>query len=65
LNKKKVSRHKSLGIKVTDERISTLSTLLDYKMEVMIEDLFEIGAEEAPQPAGTRVTISIPVKEEE
>jgi ligand-binding sensor domain-containing protein len=63
----KVSRHKSLGIKVTEERISGLFELLDYKMEVITEDLFEIkqGSEEKPQPAGTRVTISIPVKEEE
>jgi ligand-binding sensor domain-containing protein len=37
----KVSRHKSLGIKVTEERISGLFELLDYKMEVITEDLFE------------------------
>ena len=63
----KVSRHKSLGIKVTEERISGLFELLDYKMEVVTEDLFEIKqtSEEKPQPSGTRVTISIPVKEEE
>jgi ligand-binding sensor domain-containing protein len=63
----KVSRHKSLGIKVTEERIAGLSELLDYNMEVVIDDLFEINqtSEGAPQPAGTRVTISIPIKEEE
>jgi ligand-binding sensor domain-containing protein len=63
----KVSRHRSLGIKVTEERISGLFELLDYKMEVITEDLFELkqASEEKPQPAGTRVTISIPVKEEE
>jgi len=63
----KVSRHRSLGIKVTEERISGLFALLDYKMEVVTEDLFEIkqASEKIPQPAGTRVTISIPVKEEE
>ena len=63
----KVSRHRSLGIKVTEERISGLFALLDYKMEVVTEDLFEKkqASEETPQPAGTRVTISIPVKEEE
>jgi ligand-binding sensor domain-containing protein len=63
----KVSRHRSLGIKVTEERISGLFALLDYKMEVVTEDLFEIkqASEETPQPAGTKVTISIPVKEEE
>jgi ligand-binding sensor domain-containing protein/two-component sensor histidine kinase len=63
----KVSRHKSLGIKVTEERIAGLSELLDYNMEVVIDDLFEIkqASEEAPQAAGTRVTISIPIKEEE
>ncbi len=64
---KKTSRHKSLGIKVTNERISTLSSLLDYKMEVVIEDLFETSEalEQTSQPAGTRVTITIPVKEED
>ena len=63
----KVSRHKSLGITVTEERISGLFALLDYKMEVVIEDLYKTKqpSEETPQPAGTRVTISIPVKEEE
>jgi ligand-binding sensor domain-containing protein len=63
----KVSRHKSLGIKVTEERIAGLSELLDYNMEVVIDDLFEIkqDSEDAPRPAGTRVTISIPIKEEE
>jgi len=67
IEQRKVARHKSLGIKVTNERISTFSALLDYKMEVVIEDLFETktASEEAPQAAGTRVTISIPVKEEE
>ena len=67
IEKGKVSRHKSLGIKVTEERLSGLFELLDYKMEVVTEDLFETkkASEETPQPAGTRVTISIPVKEEE
>jgi ligand-binding sensor domain-containing protein len=63
----KVSRHRSLGIKVTEERISGLFELLNYKMEVVTEDLFDIkkASEETPKPTGTRVTISIPVKEEE
>ena len=67
IEQRKVSRHKSLGIKVTEERISGLFALLDYKMEVVTEDLFEIKRppEETLQPSGTRVTISIPVKEEE
>jgi len=67
IEQKKISRHKSLGIKVTDERISTLSTLLDYKMEVLIEDLFEISQDSngARQPAGTRVTIFVPISDEE
>jgi ligand-binding sensor domain-containing protein len=65
IEQKKVLKHKALGIKVTNERISTLSSLLDYKMEVVIEDLFapHETAGETAQPAGTRVTISIPVKE--
>jgi len=64
---RKISKHQSLGITVTAERISTLSALLDHKVDVSIEDLFEPGQpeEEGMQPAGTRVTISIPVKEEE
>jgi ligand-binding sensor domain-containing protein len=63
----KESRHKSLGIKLTEERISGLFALLDYKMEVLIEDLFEVEQDETKEPksAGTRVTISIPVIEEE
>jgi len=66
IEEKKISKHKSLGIKVTDERVSTLSTLLDSKMDVVIDDLFEVSrGEEAPQPAGTRVTITIPISEEE
>ena len=66
IEQKKVSRHVALGIKVTNERISTLSDLLDYKIEVVIEDLYKSQqyAEEALQDVGTRVTISIPVKEE-
>jgi ligand-binding sensor domain-containing protein len=66
IEQRKAARHKSLGIKVTNERISALSVLLDYKMEVVIEDLIEKQASgETLQPAGTRVTISIPVKEDE
>jgi hypothetical protein len=36
-------------------------------MDVVIEDLFHSKrfAEEIPEPAGTRVTITIPVKEED
>ena len=54
-------------MKVTNERISTLFALLDYKMEVLIEDLYETNSASGgtPEPAGTRVIISIPVKEEE
>ena len=66
IEQKKISRHVALGIKVTDERISTLSDLLDYKIEVVIEDLYKTQqyTDEALQATGTRVTISIPVKEE-
>jgi ligand-binding sensor domain-containing protein len=66
IEQKKISKHKSLGIKVTDERISNLSAVLDQKIEVKIEDLSEpneTSLEE--QAAGTRVTISIPIKDEE
>jgi LytS/YehU family sensor histidine kinase len=66
IEQKKISRHVALGIKVTNERISTLSDLLDYKIDVVIEDLYKTQqyTDEALQATGTRVTISIPVKEE-
>ena len=66
IEQKKISRHIALGIKVTNERISNLSSLLDYKIEVVIEDLYKTQeyAEELPEALGTRVTISIPVKKE-
>ena len=66
IEERKVTRHKSLGIKVTNERISTLSGLLNHKMEVVIEDLFETTPPETTsQPAGTRVIITIPVTEQD
>jgi len=67
IEQKKLSKHKSLGIKVTSERIATLSTMMDCKTEVLIEDLFESNQdpEETPQSRGTRVTITIPVMDEE
>ena len=66
IEQKKTSKHVALGIKVTNERIATLSDLLDYKIEVVIEDLYTPPefAKDARQAAGTRVTIAIPVKEE-
>jgi hypothetical protein len=44
-----------------------LSTLLDYKIDVKIEDLFEVKQypEETAKPVGTRVTITIPIREEQ
>jgi two-component sensor histidine kinase len=67
IEQKKALRHKSLGIKLTNERISTLSTLMEHKTAVLIEDLYEEdqGRDGKPQPKGTRVTITFPVKEEE
>jgi ligand-binding sensor domain-containing protein/two-component sensor histidine kinase len=67
IEQRKAAKHKSLGLKVTSDRVSTLSGLLDKKMEVIIEDLFEKKQtpEETQQSAGTRVTITIPVREEE
>jgi len=66
IEQKKVSRHVALGIKVTTERISTLAELLDYKIEVLIEDLYKVpdDAGKGSEAAGTRVTLCIPVKEE-
>ena len=67
IERRKVSKHKSLGIKVTKERISGLFELLDYKMDVVTENLFDTNQvpEKTPHPAGTKVIISIPMKEEE
>jgi streptogramin lyase len=67
IEQRKVSKHKSLGIKVTNDRISAFSELLEHKMSVQIEDLYSLkqNLEEEPQAAGTRVTICLPVKEED
>ena len=67
IEQKKIAKHKSMGMKVTSDRISTISALLDSKMEVAIEDLFEENGApgEERQSAGTRVTISIPTRDEE
>jgi hypothetical protein len=67
IEQRKVLKHTSLEIKVATKRISALFAVLDYKMEVVIEDLFEIKptSEKSSRPTGTRIVISTPVKEEE
>lgn len=67
LEQRNVLKHKPLGMQVTSERITAFSALLDYKVEVEVEDLCETNpvSGEVPQPGGTRVTITIPVREEE
>jgi LytS/YehU family sensor histidine kinase len=66
LKERKVSKHKLLGIEVTEDRSPSLFAGTD-NTKVVVEDLFETGQTtgSASQPAGTRVTISIPYKEDE
>ena len=68
IEQEKISRPVARGIDVTTKSISTLSLprLLDYKIEVVIEDLFKTqhDAEEALQAVGTRLEFLIPVTEE-
>ena len=66
IEQKRVAKHKLLGIEVTEDRSPGLFAATDYNTKVVVEDLFETrqAPGSIPQPAGTRVTISIPYKEE-
>ncbi|MFI5172702.1 MAG: histidine kinase, partial [Chitinophagales bacterium] len=61
IRERKNAKHKSLGIKISNERLATLSELLDYKTEVVIEDL----KNEDQKATGTKVTITMQMREEE
>ena len=52
---------------MTDDQIPGLIRSVDSNMKVVVEDLFDIKQAQGapPEPAGTRVTISIPYKEKD
>ena len=56
LKEKKILTQKSMGMKVTEERMQLLSVAKNKKPEVKITDLFENGI-----AAGTKVELNIPV----
>jgi len=52
-------KKQSLGIKISEEQLQMVSSLSEQKSDIKIEDLFSVtGA-----PAGTRVTLTIPILE--
>ena len=57
LKSKTALNHKSYGLQMTKDRISIVNKLYGIQTSVGIEDLFNADG----QPAGTRVTITIPV----
>jgi ligand-binding sensor domain-containing protein len=58
LNKKKVNKHKSHGMKVTKDRIQALSNNSSVNPELKIEDLVDSEG----NASGTRVTVSLPLR---
>jgi hypothetical protein len=58
VNKKKVNKHKSHGMKVTKDRIRALSKNSSINPELLIEDLVD----ENGNASGTRVTVSLPLR---
>lgn len=57
LKSKESNRHKSFGIKMTNERLQVINQLYDIQTKVTITDLYNADH----LPAGTRVVIQIPV----
>ncbi|MCB0571189.1 MAG: histidine kinase [Phaeodactylibacter sp.] len=57
LKSKSATLHKSHGMKVTAERIGIINEIYEAKAEVQIDDL----KDEAGKPAGTKVTLSLPL----
>ena len=57
LKSKTALNHKSFGLQMTKDRISIVNRLYGIQTAVNIEDLYD----EDDQPAGTRVTLTIPV----
>lgn len=58
LNKKKVNKHKSHGMKVTKDRIQVLSKNASSELNLSIEDLYD----DEGNASGTKVTVSLPLK---
>ncbi len=57
IKSKIATKHKSYGMKVTSERIALINQIYKTGADVKIQDLFEKNG----KPAGTKVTIQIPV----
>ncbi|MVM28455.1 hypothetical protein GO755_00320 [Spirosoma sp. HMF4905] len=57
LKSKSASHRKSFGLKMTSERIALVNQLYHTNTKVLIEDLMDAEG----QPAGTEVTIQIPI----
>ncbi|HET7003031.1 MAG TPA: histidine kinase [Puia sp.] len=58
LSSKSATRHKSMGLKLTEERIATMPCSVEYKPSVKINDLVNPDG----TAAGTEVIIQIPLK---
>jgi len=58
LSSKSATRHKSMGLKLTEERIATMPCSVEYKPSVKINDLVNSDG----SAAGTEVIIQIPLK---
>lgn len=54
---KSVTKHKSFGMKITADRIRFINQLYQIQTQIQIDDLVDAQS----QPAGTRVTLSIPI----
>ncbi|MDX1477032.1 MAG: histidine kinase [Saprospiraceae bacterium] len=57
MRSKSATRHKSMGMGITQDRIQILNKMDAYGIEVQVEDKYD----DQGQPTGTRVTIEIPL----
>lgn len=57
IKSKTAVQKKSFGMKITSERLDIIRQLYDIDANVHIDDLFDV----AGQPAGTKITLEIPV----
>jgi len=58
LKSKSAEKHKSMGLQITRERLELMQKDQDYKTSFAIEDLYD----ETGKPAGTRVNLSITLR---
>lgn len=58
INAKKREAHRSLGLKVTEDRIKLIEIISNKKAEISTLDLYDANG----APAGTRVIIKIPIE---